>query len=102
MFDKSIKLSEYEVLDIYLREVEKDACYPEGVKYAINYRVKETGSWIVKIRVDNKECQGHHVHFDGKLAEFNFKSFEETIAYVLNERLKLNEIGSERNRDKIT
>jgi hypothetical protein len=101
IFEKTMDLSGNEKLDVYLREVKKDRYFPEGVKYAINYRVKEGKCWNVVLRLDNKEQRGHHVHYNGKITPFDFVSFEAAINYVMKMREALYENRSKgsRNRD---
>jgi hypothetical protein len=73
-------------IDVYFREVPPDKYYHEGFKYALNYRVKENGIWIVKNRIDNKEGKGHHVHFGNRVENYNYTSFEGAINYILTLR----------------
>lgn len=101
IFDKTLDLSEKQKLDIYLREVKIDINYPQGIKYAINYRVKEGKSWNVLLRLDNKEQRGHHMHLLGKLKPFDFSTFEAAIDYALKQggALYENRIKGSRNRN---
>jgi hypothetical protein len=91
IFNRTFEISMNERVDIYLREVETGTHYPEGVKYAVNYRRKENTKWIVLIRVDNKEQRGHHLHFGGKIEKFDFISIDETVKFILKKRGELNE-----------
>ncbi|MBI5224956.1 hypothetical protein HY989_03725 [Candidatus Micrarchaeota archaeon] len=83
ILDRSYRISENEILDVYYLEVERDSFYPEGMKYAINYRIFRNGKWHVIVRIDNKERQGHHIHFKGNVEKFNFTSFEDAKNKVL-------------------
>ncbi|MFH1443468.1 MAG: hypothetical protein ABIG96_05525 [Candidatus Micrarchaeota archaeon] len=89
IYKKTLKISATERIDVYLREIEQDEHYPEGLKYAINYRIIEAGIWTVKIRADNKEQRGHHIHIQDKIEKFEFISYEETLKYVVGLRSRL-------------
>ncbi|MEK6843431.1 MAG: hypothetical protein AABY04_02995 [Candidatus Micrarchaeota archaeon] len=87
--DESYHLSENEVLDVYYLEVDKDRFYPEGIKYAVNYRIFKDGKWHVIVRIDNKERHGHHIHMSGKIEKFKFISVEDAKNTVLKIRSEL-------------
>ena len=59
-----IILSELEKIDINVWQVPKSKERPEGIKYSVNYRILENDEWVSKIRVDNSEGKGHHLHID--------------------------------------
>ena len=82
-------LSEIEKMDIIVWQVPKSKDRPEGVKYSVNYRRLKNDEWVSRIRVDNSEGKGHHLHIDKQEEEFDFISIEETIKFVLNKRSEL-------------
>ena len=83
---RTVILSENEKIDIKVWQVPKTKDKPEGIKYSVNYRILKKDEWISKIRVDNSEGKGHHVHIDKKVKEFKFVSIEETIKFVISKR----------------
>ena len=83
---RTVILSENEKIDIKVWQVPKTKDKPEGIKYSVNYRILKKDEWISRIRVDNSEGKGHHVHIDKKVKEYNFVSIEETIKFVLSKR----------------
>ena len=83
---RSIILSETEIIDINVWQVLKSKQIPDGIKYSVNYRKLKKDEWISKIRVDNSESKGHHLHIDNKEKDFKFVSIEETIRFILSKR----------------
>ena len=83
---RTVILSENEKIDIKVWQVPRTKDKPEGIKYSVNYRILKKDEWISKIRVDNSEGKGHHLHIDNKEKEFKFVSIEETIKYILSKR----------------
>ena len=81
-----IVLSRIEKIDINVWQVPRTKDKPEGIKYSINYRILKKDEWVSKIRVDNSEGKGHHIHIDKKEEEFDFISIEETIKFILYKR----------------
>ncbi|WP_297058695.1 DUF6516 family protein [Thermosulfurimonas sp.] len=65
-------LSEDEIMEIKIWEVSRSKDYPEGVKYSLVYLRK--GKRI--LGYDNYQGHGHHKHFRGKTAPYEFHSVE--------------------------
>ena len=86
---RTIILSETEKLDINVWQVPKSQNKPEGIKYSVNYRILTNDEWVSKIRIDNSEGKGHHLHMDNKEEEFELVSIQETIKFILNKRSEL-------------
>ncbi len=83
---RTVILSEIEKIDIKVWQVPKSKDKSEGIKYSVNYRILKKDEWFSKIRIDNSEGKGHHLHIDNKEKEFKFVSIEETIKFILSKR----------------
>ncbi len=84
-----IILSENEKMDINVWQVPKSQNKPEGIKYSVNYRILINDDWVSRIRIDNSEGKGHHLHIDDAEEEFEFVSIEETIKFILDKRSEI-------------
>ena len=64
---------EGDIIEKKIWEVERDADYPEGIKYSLVFIHKNRRL----VGYDNHERKGHHKHIKGRVSKISFSSIDE-------------------------
>ena len=82
-------LSEKELVEIKVWQIEDNPAFPDKIKYSMTYAVKTNGKYERMLCYDNEKGKGHHEHRLGRERKIEFKDWMELARRFTDEVEKL-------------